>query len=205
MEGRNCCGPGQGEMAQALSRLWTAALIAICALPAVAGAQPKALLPHPRDIQYGSGQFLIRGTSVRFASHASAEDQFAAQTLAGCLSARAGFRVPVSESGAAGRSILLKRAGAIDALPLYGEQPGPDSRESYRLQVTADGAEIDAPSSAGEFYGVQTLCQLTEGRGESAAVPEVRIHDWPALPYRGVMVDMSHGPLPTERRGEAAA
>jgi hypothetical protein len=29
-------------------------------------------------------------------------------------------------------------------------------------------------------------------------LPEVTIHDWPALAYRGFMMDTSHGPLPTE-------
>jgi N-acetyl-beta-hexosaminidase len=30
-------------------------------------------------------------------------------------------------------------------------------------------------------------------------LPVVEIKDWPALAYRGVMVDMSHGALPTEK------
>ena len=181
-----------------LRRASTAALIAACVLGIASAAEHKALLPQPREIQYGSGQFLIRGASIRVASADSPEDRFAAQTLAGCLSERAGSPVPVSESGAIGRSVALKRKGAIDALAGFGEQPGPDSRESYQLRVTADSAEVDANSSAGVFYGVQTLCQLAEGRVGSAVLPEVKIQDWPLLAYRGVMIDMSHGALPTE-------
>ena len=32
----------------------------------------------------------------------------------------------------------------------------------------------------------------------ASPIPEVEIHDWPALAYRGFMMDTSHGPLPTE-------
>jgi hypothetical protein len=41
-----------------------------------------------------------------------------------------------------------------------------------------------------------------EGQGIRAILPVVEIKDWPALAYRGVMVDMSHGALPTEKEVE---
>src|SRR5206468_2525155 len=75
------------------------------------------------------------------------------------------------------------------------ERAGPDSRESYTLQVTPKGAEIRARSSAGIFYGVQTLLQLVEGTGPNALLPVVEIKDWPALVYRGTMIDFSEGEL----------
>jgi len=92
----------------------------------------------------------------------------------------------------------LTRTGAVDALPVPDEHPGPDSREAYTLRVTPEGAEVRGRSSAGVFYGVQTLIQLVEGEGDQAELPEVEIQDWPSVAYRGPMVDMSHGPLPTE-------
>jgi hypothetical protein len=75
------------------------------------------------------------------------------------------------------------------------ENPGPDSRESYTLQVTATGAEIRGRSSAGIFYGVQTLLQMVEGAGAEAVLPVAEVKDWPALAYRGVMIDFSEGEL----------
>src|SRR5438067_5669355 len=57
---------------------------------------------------------------------------------------------------------------------------GPDSREAYAVNVTSEGAEIRANSSAGLFYGVQTLLQLVEGSGAEAAFPEAEIRDWPS-------------------------
>src|SRR5204863_1054260 len=55
--------------------------------------------------------------------------------------------------------------------------------------------EIRARGSAGLFYGVQTLLQMIEGTGRKAVLPEAEVKDWPALAYRGVMIDFSEGEL----------
>jgi len=166
--------------------------------PAAGGASHNPLLPRPQRVQYGTGQLAVRGLAVRLASTPSAEDRFAAQELSSQLSARAGVQVPVVEVPVSTRAIVLRRTGAVDPLPIPDERPGPDSREAYSIKVTSQGAEIRARSSAGLFYGVQTLRQLVEGVGADAVLPEVEILDWPSFAYRGTMVDMSHGPLPTE-------
>ncbi len=156
------------------------------------------LLPRPQEIQYGRSRLPIAGLDIGFAARPTREDRFAAEELASGLRSRANAPVPVSGSSSPHRTIVLNRTGSGPDLPQPDEQPGPDSREAYTIKVTSDGAEIRAKSSAGLFYGVQTLLQLAEGSGAASAIPEVEIHDWPSLAYRGTMVDMSHGPLPTE-------
>ena len=163
---------------------------------AVAGH--NVLLPQPEQMHYGPGRLRIRGLGIRLATDPSVEDRFAAEQLSSCLSDVAEEPVRVSQGEAAGTLIILKRTGDVGALPLPGEHPGPGSREAYTLKLTPDKGEVQAASSAGLFYGVQTLCQLVEGNAAEAVLPEVEIHDWPSLAYRGTMVDMSHGPLPTE-------
>ena len=165
-------------------------------LPATARAE--VILPRPQRIQRGEGRLLLKSLSIRFAMNPADEDRFAAQQLSGFLSGKLGRLVPVVEADEGGKSILLHRTGSTDPLPLPDEHPGPESREAYSLKVTSEGAEIRSRSSAGLFWGVQTIRQLAEGDGERAFLPEVEIADWPALVYRGIMVDMSHGPLFTE-------
>ena len=165
-------------------------------------AQHNPLLPRPREIHYGNGKLALRGLSICVASTAAAEDQFAARGLATALSTRTEVSIPISEANPCNHGINLRRTGAIDPLPVPGERPGPDSREAYSLAVTSEGVTATARSSAGLYYAVQTLKQLAEGSGGQAALPFVQIHDWPTLAYRGVMVDMSHGALPTYREVE---
>ena len=171
-------------------------------LPGWCAAEHNPLLPLPQQIHYGAGELSLAGLNICFASAPGAEDRFAAGELADTLSARAGTSIPVLEGGRCEHGILLERTGGVDALPVPGEQPGPDSREAYSLKVTSDGVTVTARSSAGLYYAVQTLKQLAQGMGDHAALPVVEIKDWPTLAYRGVMVDMSHGALPTEKEVE---
>ena len=181
--------------------LWLlVALVAI--VPAWCAAEHNPLLPRPQEIHYGAGELSLRGLSICFASPPGAEDQFAARELSDALSARAEASIPVREGGRCEHGILLERTGGIDALPLSNEHPGPESREAYSLKVAADGVTASARSSAGLYYAVQTLKQLVEGTGAQGVLPLVEIKDWPLLSYRGVMVDMSHGALPTEKEVE---
>ena len=161
-------------------------------------AEHQPLLPQPQQTQYGAGRLLLRGLSIDAGSHPSPEDQFAAGELASFLSQRTGTMINVATSTPTGPVITLVRTGAVDALPGPDDHAGPDSREAYDIRVDPRGAEIRARTSAGVYYGVQTMRQLLEGDGGDAYLPEVSIHDWPAMAYRGFMMDLSHGPLPTE-------
>jgi hexosaminidase len=181
--------------------LTRATVLLLCVIsrgPLLGAEGHNPLLPRPQEIHYGGGRLAIAGLEIGFATGPTRQDQFAAEELASGLRSRANVVVPVSSKSAPHRTIVLDRIGSGPDLPQPDEQPGPDSREAYTIKVTSDGAEIRAKSSAGLFYGVQTLLQLVEGSGAEAAIPEVEIHDWPSLAYRGTMVDMSHGPLPTE-------
>lgn len=174
----------------------------LTAAPGLLTAQHNPLLPRPQESRYGTGELAVRGMRVCLASTPAPEDRFAANELAAALSADTGTSIPVAEENPCHHGILLRRTGGVDPLPSPGEHPGPDSREAYSLEVTSRGATVTARSSAGLYYAVQTLKQLVEGRGAQIALPVVDIHDWPALAYRGTMVDMSHGALPTEKEVE---
>jgi hypothetical protein len=161
-------------------------------------AEHNPLLPRPQKVQYGAGKLAINNLKIRLGAAPSDEDRFAARELAATLTARGGVRVPVVEGAAQGPAITLTRTGDADALPVPDEKPGPESREAYSIKVTPAGVEVRARSSAGIYYAVETLRQLVEGAGDEAALPEVTIEDWPWMAYRGTMMDLSHGPLPTE-------
>ena len=166
-------------------------------LTSLAGALAahSPLLPRPQQVQYDTNSLPLRGLSIYFAVPASAEDRFAAEQLASRLSAIGHSQIPIRKGKASGPAIVLNRTAAGGALPGDIEITGPDSREAYSLQVTQKRAEIRAASSAGIFYGVQTLLQMVEGSGPGAVLPTAMIRDWPALAYRGFMMDLSHGQL----------
>ncbi|MGO8732803.1 MAG: glycoside hydrolase family 20 zincin-like fold domain-containing protein [Terriglobia bacterium] len=162
------------------------------------GGVHNPLLPRPQEIKYGISRLPLAGLEIGFTSSPTEQDRFAAEELVSGLASRAQAGVHISEGLPRQRRIVLRRTGSGRDLPQPDEHTGPDSREAYTLKITPEGGEIRANSSAGIFYGVQTLLQLVEGSAAEATLPEVEIHDWPSLAYRGTMVDMSHGPLLTE-------
>jgi hexosaminidase len=170
------------------------AFLLISSLTIRARAEHATILPAPRQITYGTGTLSLTGLPIRLPAGADEDDRFAAQTLAACIAQASGSQPSIVSGIEVGNpSVLLARTGATDPLPVPGETAGPDSREAYKITIYASGAEVRARSSAGIFYGVQTLCQMIEMPG--AVLPEAQITDWPAMAYRGTMVDMSEGPL----------
>jgi hexosaminidase len=158
----------------------------------VSAADHNPILPQPQKIVYGNGQLALKGLTIGFTAIPMAEDKFAALTLAEIISKITTTNILVQESPGISASIIFERTGSVDPLPVPGEKPGPGSRESYRIKVTRGNIRITARSSAGLFYGVQTLRQMIEGSGDKTFIPEVEIEDWPALAYRGYMMDMNH-------------
>jgi len=178
------------------TRLTIAIACLIWSFPAAAY---KALVPRPQSIQFGSGKLALQDISISFGTTPSAEDRFAAGQLASAVSSFLGAPIQVgSAASAKAPKIALYRSGTVDALPGPNDQPGPNSREAYEIEITARGAQARARTSAGLYYAVQTIRQLLDESGGQKFLPEVTIHDWPAMAYRGFMMDLSHGALPTE-------
>ncbi|MFC2125628.1 beta-N-acetylhexosaminidase [Bacteroidota bacterium] len=154
------------------------------------------ILPQPQKVKYGKGKLSIADISITFKASPDTEDRFAADELAGILSEICGKPIRISESESDKPSIIFERTGNVDPLPLPNEKTGPDSREAYQIIITTKQARIISRSSAGLFYAIQTLRQMVEGIGKNAVLPECEVEDWPAIAYRGFMMDMSHTQLP---------
>jgi len=92
-------------------------------------------------------------------------------------------------SAAAGAQSLLRRHSvAID--PAMRD-------EGYVIVPDENRIVVIGATSAGVFYGAQTLKQLVDGDSRSARLYKATIRDWPAMRYRGFHDDLSRGPVPT--------
>lgn len=167
------------------TRFFLGCLAALIAFPAWASHRP--LLPVPQELTYGDGVLPLHHLDIRFAQPPNTEDKFTESQLTASL---AGF-----EKGRGKTKVLLNRTSNGASLPGDSDVAGLDSREAYYLTITDKGVEIRATSSAGLFYGVQTLLQMVEADKNGAALPVATVHDWPALAYRGFMMDFSEGQL----------
>lgn len=152
----------------------------------VAAQHPHpALLPAPQTVLYGDGSISVAQLCVS-SRPTDADATFALDTLF------AGLAVREHSCGSHGIRLQLKWNAHGSPLPLPGETSGPDAREAYSLEIARGAVTIQGNSSAAIFYGVQTLLQMEEGK----SLPLASVHDWPALAYRGTLMDAgSEGPM----------
>jgi len=81
------------------------------------------------------------------------------------------------------------------AEPRILEELGDQGEQAYALDISERCVVAVAPSGAGLHNAIQTLRQLVRVRGN--CLPGLDILDWPMMPYRGVMLDVSRGKVPT--------
>ena len=128
------------------------------------------LVPYPQEVRQGEGKLELAG----------------------------GIRLPETDPGLEQEYRLAKSILQEKKVPLLDDGvPGPvlrltleentveGSAEAYRLKIDRDGVVISASSSAGIFYGLQTLRQWGDH-----ALPHVEISDRPAFSWRGFLVDV---------------
>ena len=172
------------------ARLFRPARPVLCLLVLVGGAvsaagQP-ALVPVPASAVFSeTGAFVVTTETPIVTPPGDAEAARIGRFLADLIGP-AIDGAPAVEGGAG--AIVLDRRPARDDL----------GAEGYELAVTAEGVTITAATSAGLFYGAQTLRQLMPAHVEFGAalprplpVPIGRVVDRPRFGWRGAMLDVA--------------
>jgi hexosaminidase len=154
----------------------------------LASGQEPSVIPMPASLTTGTGNFaLINTTGISIPSKQPEAAKVAAY-LVDQLKPSTGFTLKVSERPA-DNDIQLQLGDANSQL----------GKEGYQLDVTEKKIVVRANTSAGLFYGVQTLLQLLPKEIESKSlvnavewrIPAVKIVDYPRFAWRGIMLDVS--------------
>lgn len=134
---------------------------------------PIALIPFPRQVHWDKGCAKI--------PHAKAWKLNVNAPAAWMKSVKVAWKGLLHDCSGLGKETLhVTLEQTEDILP-------PDARaEGYDMQINEKGVQIRACSSAGFFYGLQTLRQLAANR---KTLPYCHITDWPAFRYRGYLQD----------------
>lgn len=160
-------------------------LLLMCVLIASSIFAQVNVIPLPQKIKENGSAFSITSQTKIYYESGLKEQ---AVLLAAALSPTTGFNIDVAAATKAAKGIVL----TID-------KSGSSNREGYRLRINADHIKIDGNSSAGVFYGIQTLLQLLPAEIYSKQhqkkiawkVKGVEIEDAPLYPWRGMMLDVS--------------
>ena len=152
------------------------------------------LVPAPRECTAVQA-IPIGGIGFFVTSEKNTEDQFAVEDL---IETSLGKRTVREDAP----FIRLERAESAAAQALLAEHhltfDAAMHDEGYIIVPDGQGGlAVIAETSAGIFYGAQTVKQLIRGSGEDAVLLAPTLRDWPAMAHRGLSDDWSRGPMPT--------
>jgi hexosaminidase len=149
-----------------------------------------SIIPKPSSVRVNSGEFVMNAeTRILYANQDGYEEE--AKTLQQTLARATGFTLPVS--------VITTQLSCTNCIQLVNNLPGCDTlgNEGYYLNTDPSGVVICAPTTAGIFYGTQSLRQLlpreiedsTVQKGIVWRIPSVHIIDKPAFVWRGMLLD----------------
>ncbi|MCB0000246.1 MAG: beta-N-acetylhexosaminidase, partial [Anaerolineales bacterium] len=144
------------------------------------------LLPRPRQIEFSgeNGRFSLTPNKLIALDGGTL---FTARRLQTAVRQHAGLDWEI----VAGTAVPHNQIGVVLSLTPHATL----HEQGYQLTVTETAVYIVASSPSGLFYGVGTLIQLI-AQGQTT-LPQCRITDWPDIPNRGVMLDISRNKVPT--------
>ena len=181
---------GNGHWMRGLCVIGFALLL--CSAGANAQEKPGLnLMPLPANLQIGNGSLRINSSfSAVLTGHTEARLDRAVQRFLRQLSRRTA--IPLSAKASAKPTLSVHTDHASKEVQELGED------ESYTLSITADGAQIEAPTPLGALHGLQTFLQLVEVSRDGFTAPALIIHDKPRFSWRGLMIDVSRHFIPLD-------
>lgn len=151
-------------------------------LAATAALSAAGIIPQPNQMKKMDGSLELKPDATIVFADTDARQ--AAEVLAEYLRPATGFKLPV-------------KAGTQGSVVLQTVKVSSLGAEGYTLTVDQKSAKISAQSSAGLFYGVQSLRQLLPIEIFSAKkttgpwiIPCLEIHDSPRFVWRGMHLDV---------------
>jgi hexosaminidase len=153
-------------------------------------------LPTEQQVPPGAAPFVLTSASRILAADAVAS---VSHYLADIFRRSTGFPIPIVEPDDAGQDLGPARHDITLHLTSGNEHgAGAAAPEGYSLETSTLGARITAATTAGLFYGVQSLRQLFPPELEQHSVqsaaweaPATSISDRPRFSYRGMMLDVA--------------
>ena len=171
-------------------------------------AQAPCLVPIPKTVTRGEGSFVLNGRtaivllSTAPGAAAAAADHHAARALQREIEENSGLRLPVlrMERPAGRDNIILLVSDPEAATRFLGEELEwgdlrEQGEEAHIVDITPQRVVAGGFGAAALHLAAQTLRQVA--RVEGIAWPTLRVVDWPSLRYRGLMLDVSRGKVPT--------
>src|SRR3984957_113623 len=179
-------------------RHWTVSFLVLGIFAVRGQAQTPAnftntLRPQPAHLSVETGELKLTPafTVVADRFHDARLDEAIGRSLLR-LQAQTGLQIATAPTGGSAGTLTVTVDGPGETVQSLEED------ESYSLQVTGNGARLQAATDVGAMRGLETFLQLVQAGGSGFFLPGMSIHDTPRFRWRGLMVDCSRHFEPVE-------
>ena len=162
------------------------------------------IIPQPKQVTWGQDRFLVDAqTWILLLPDAGDQEHFAARSLQKEILQATGLLLPIIKTAHPARTenivlLVSDRQAAqtyLGDLVTWVEALNTHGGQAHFVDVTPERVVAGGQGAAALHYAVQTLRQIA--RTEHNLWPALHILDWPSFPYRGLMLDVSRGKVPT--------
>ena len=138
-------------------------------------AQEVSLLPYPQKITFDNGFFCANKFLSVYIDAKPGEKKNIRQNLQ-----QLGFPLKYTSKRAA--QLIIEKNNLNYPV---------NNKDAYSINIDSDKIRITSNTSAGQFYALQTLLQLSRISNGKISFPKLEIIDNPRFAYRGFMMDVS--------------
>ncbi|MFD2935943.1 glycoside hydrolase family 20 protein [Spirosoma flavum] len=158
------------------------------------------IIPRPAQLEPRAGDFVVSQSTTITVPFAQTDLKAIVDTFAYHINRSGGLNLSVRNVN---KSALISRDAGPNSIQFLSSRDTTLGAEGYRIDVTDKLVTVEAVSSKGFFYAVQTLYQLLpravlnsthpipNTNLNSWTVPACRIQDRPRYTYRGMNLDVS--------------
>jgi hexosaminidase len=144
------------------------------------------LMPTPAIVAPAAGTLQIDSSfAVQSRGYSDARLERAMARLTARISRQTGIEIR------GGKTVLW-----IECAARGPEYPTVNQDESYRMEVSPEGATIKAPTVTGALRGMETFAQSVDRSPDGFEAHAVHIEDRPSFQWRGLMLDVSRHWMP---------
>lgn len=143
------------------------------------------IIPKPVSVERKSGVFILDNNTRIVVEHR--QDRHLAELLVSRIKSDFGVDLKISPRAGGKPAIFISRPDDYFLL-----------NDGYLIVNDGKLINIEANSSAGRFYGVQSLLQMIRKDGYRTTVPNANVNDSARFRYRGMHLDVSRHFQPVE-------
>lgn len=173
-----------------INKVCKAVLVLLVFLPFYISAQQTVnIVPLPKELQVNDGSFAINENSSLLFNSGDKKVATSADFFVQHVQKISGIKLKKNSNIKFGNSISFNIRNISDL-----------GSEGYTMSVTPRQIKIEANTSAGIFYALQSLIQTLPSirTNEALQVPCMQVQDTPRFGWRGLMLDVSRHFFSTE-------